>query len=437
MIKIKKGFTMRLLQLSLFATLVFLAFFVIGNKYYSNQTGLKSPIKDVTIVRDTFLSASDKVALVIGNKNYTNHARLNNSINDAKLIKNTLKKMDYEVLEAYNLELDELDDKLDEFIKKAKKAKIAVIYYAGHGIGVNGKNYLIPLGTSKLSISRLDKKLTSVRELNEAVSNASEFGVVMFDACRNSFFNEDIKGFTSRGSRGLEQPTVKRPNILVSFSTLPNTIANDDVNNGNHGPYALALSENLNSNYDIRRVMGSVRARVSELTSDTNQPQLTIERNRLGGKQYCISGFCQEKVLKDSKNQIDSLSINKTKWIKPTNSVCRANSGEMKNGRCKANWENAKNICSASGGRLATEKELQQVVTDCGGIVNYKFKGEDWEKNFKNYNFQSCVVQKGFHLYGIYISSTNNSTCVSLGSGYTGYNITYKNADVHCIRLEE
>ena len=82
------------------------------------------------------LTANDKVALVIGNKDYTNQTGLKNPINDAKLIGDTLDGMGYDVLEAYNLKLDSLDDKLDDFIAKSQRAKIAVIYYAGHGLGV-------------------------------------------------------------------------------------------------------------------------------------------------------------------------------------------------------------------------------------------------------------------------------------------------------------
>ncbi len=126
------------------------------------------------------LFATDKVALVIGNKNYINHTGLNNPIADAKLVRDTLKGkngqdengLGFEVIEAYNLDLDALGNKLDAFVKKASKAKIALIYYAGHGIGY-GENYIIPIGTSHLSVN----------ELKRAVANASGFGVVMFDAC--------------------------------------------------------------------------------------------------------------------------------------------------------------------------------------------------------------------------------------------------------------
>ena len=243
------------------------------------------------------LTANDKVALVIGNKNYTNQTGLQNPISDAKLIRDTLQGMGFEVMEVYNKNLNTLSDKLDVFINRARGAKVAVIYYAGHGIGVGRNNYLIPIGASNLSVDNLGRKLMSLGELKGAVAKAKGFGVVFFDACRNSFFSGQIQGLgTGRGSRALVQPTVRRgQNILVSFSTQAGKIANDDVNNGNHSPYALALSKNLNKSKDIRLVMGSVRAKVKELTSFE---QIPVDENQLDGRQYCLSGQCKEQEVK-------------------------------------------------------------------------------------------------------------------------------------------
>jgi hypothetical protein len=318
------------------------------------------------------LTANDKLALVIGNKNYTNQTGLQNPISDAKLIRDTLQGMDFDVMEVYNKNLNTLSDKLDVFINRARGAKVAVIYYAGHGIGVGRNNYLIPIGASNLSVDNLGRKLMSLGELKGAVAKAKGFGVVFFDACRNSFFSGQIQGLGSgRGSRALVQPTVRRgQNILVSFSTQAGKIAKDDVNNGNHSPYALALSENLNRSKDIRLVMGSVRAKVKKLTSFE---QIPVDENQLDGEEYCLSGRCGD-VLPTLK------------WMK--------NTGET------ANWKKAKKICQAKGGRLPTIEELRKVVTDCGGVIN------DYENNRKNSSYQACYKAKGFTSNGYWSSTT-------------------------------
>jgi len=252
----------------------------------------------VLLVMFTLLSASDKVALVIGNKSYINQTGLKNPIRDAKLIRDTLHDMGFEVVEAYDKNLNDLSTKLDVFIGKARNAKIAVVYYAGHGIGVGSRNYLIPLGSANLSVDNLGRKLMSVNELKGAVAKASAFGVVFFDACRNSLFSGSISGLTNRGNRALVQPTVSTTqNILVSFSTQAGKLAKDDVNNGDHSPYAMALSENLlsNSNIDIRRMMGSVRTRVLGLT---NNQQYPIDENQLQGEEYCLKGLCKQQIVR-------------------------------------------------------------------------------------------------------------------------------------------
>jgi len=108
------------------------------------------------LIMNLALANSDKVALVIGNKDYTNQTGLHNPIRDAKLIRDTLENdLGFSVIEAYDADLSKLDKKLTEFINMAQNAKVAVVYYAGHGIGVGTKNYLIPLGATNLSIDNM------------------------------------------------------------------------------------------------------------------------------------------------------------------------------------------------------------------------------------------------------------------------------------------
>ena len=231
-----------------------------------------------------YLLSYSKVALVIGNKSYSSQTVLQNPIKDAKMIRDRLQAMDFEVLKVYDGDMEAIDKKLIEFGRMAKKAEVAVIFYAGHGIGYGGKNYLIPINTQDLSIDNIQRKLVGVSELQKKVAKASSFGVVFFDACRSAYFTDAIEGINSRGnSRALVPPTVSsRSNILVSFSTQAGTIAKDDVG-GEHSPYAIALDEKLELSKDIRLVVGSVGERVAQLTQNKQTP---ISRSSLGGKEY-------------------------------------------------------------------------------------------------------------------------------------------------------
>jgi len=313
------------------------------------------------------LIANDKVALVIANKNYTNQTGLNNPINDAKLLTQTLKSMGFEVTPIYNKSKTELSRELDTFANKARNAKIAVVYYAGHGVGVNGVNYLVPIGASRLSVYNLGSKLMNLEELKGAVSEAKGFGVVFFDACRNSFFNEVIEGVAlskDGASRALVQPTVRRgQNILVSFSTKAGKIAKDDVNDGDHSPYAIALSEKLPLNKDIRLVMGGVKDRVRSLTQYQQQP---VNEDSLGERTFCLGCGTQPPPppVPTGVTTIDGLMYQN----QPFSSQDKSNYDNNKNGGRVWDWQGAKNYCQGltlggySGWRLPTREELQKVA---------------------------------------------------------------------------
>jgi len=355
------------------------------------------------------LFSNDKVALVIGNKNYTNQTGLKNPIRDAKLLRDTLDDLGFRVIEVYDANVDTISEKLAAFASQASRAKVAVVYYAGHGVGVDGKNYLIPLQATNLSRATLPKKLISLDELKEAVSSSQGFGVVFFDACRNSFFSGQIKGLSAnRSSRALVQPQANSKNILVSFSTQAGQLAKDDVNNGRHSPYAIALSEKLKLKKDIRLVMGGVKERVEVLSSYAQEP---ISRSSLGEDVFCLTNGCEqvkvvEKIVYRDRvveptvtPKIEPRPVRVTqtsKWLKPTNSACKANGGKIdKDGVCRANWENAKKICSASGGQLPSRVDFHKVITDCGGIADANGDNE-WRKNRNNSSYHSCYKQKGF-----------------------------------------
>jgi hypothetical protein len=369
----------------------------------------------LTLLLSLSLLAKDKVALVIGNKNYTNQTGLKNPIKDAELIRDTLNGMGFEVLEAYNKDLNSLGDKLEEFIGKARNAKVAVVYYAGHGIGVGSKNYLIPLGATSLSKSNLSRKLLSVDELKEAVANAKGFGVVLFDACRNSFFSGSIAGLSSgRTSRALVPPTVTRANVLVSFSTQAGTKAEDDVNGGDHSPYAIALSENLKNNRDIRLVMGSIRTRVYGLTFNQQYP---IEKNMLDGKSYCLSGVCQE--IDNSENRrlrekIALLEQQRNVYVPPkvvveepvqvvhtTNGITQIGNRMYQNQAFtkEYTWEKAGEYCQGLtlGGydnwRLPTRAELNKI----SNIKMYGKYDKNWEKWFDKNKHKRLKGVKNSH----------------------------------------
>ena len=125
-----------------------------------------------------------------------------------------------------------------------------------------------------------------------------------------------------------------------------------------------------------------------------------------------IKGICKRSEPKKEKS----------KWINPTQKVCKANGGKMNGYICKSNWSNAKNICSASGGRLPTIDELRKVITDCGGEIKEEDDATtEWTRNKKNTFYQACYKKKGFLSSNDYWSTTTNA-CESSVAWYVAFN---------------
>ena len=136
----------------------------------------------------------------------------------------------------------------------------------------------------------------------------------------------------------------------------------------------------------------------------------------------------------------------KSKWITPSNSTCRAKGGRLYKGICEAKWQQAKNICSASGGRLPTRDELIQIIVACGGVIaNYEIDGnsrwnEKTKENQEDPNYQNCYKQKGFPSTNDYWSSlsyipdTKNACFVNFKMGGTSYSGKVSEFYVRCIK---
>jgi hypothetical protein len=137
-----------------------------------------------------------------------------------------------------------------------------------------------------------------------------------------------------------------------------------------------------------------------------------------------INGICGKSEPKKKKS----------KWISPTQKVCKANGGKMAGYTCEASWSDAKDICSASGGRLATIDELKKVVTDCGGTI------DDLDNNQADSVYQDCYKRKGFSTSRDYWSSTtygryaNDAWCVGFNGGYMHYYGKPYNTHIRCVR---
>jgi uncharacterized caspase-like protein len=126
-----------------------------------------------------------RVALVIGIRDYRHLSSLINPVPDAKAIAAELKVHGFEVSEYYNLDRADLLDALEEFKREAAGAEVALVYYAGHGMEVDGKNVLAPTDMQVECENKTAVRSVALEQLFDASSPAPQ-QIVLLDACRNN-----------------------------------------------------------------------------------------------------------------------------------------------------------------------------------------------------------------------------------------------------------
>src|SRR5712671_2544149 len=218
--------------------------------------------------------ADKRVALVIGNSAYKNVNRLKNPANDAAAIVAVFKAAGFDSVDLrQDLNVVEMRRALREFGNKTRDADVAVIYYAGHGIELDGTNYLIPVdATLETDTDVLDETFALDRVLF-AVEPAKQLRLIILDACRdNPFVKRMRRAVVSRGIwRGLAKVEPMTPNTLIAFAAKAGSTASDG--DSKNSPFATALVEYLpRPGLDIRRAFGFVRDDVLKSTGNKQEP---------------------------------------------------------------------------------------------------------------------------------------------------------------------
>ena len=218
--------------------------------------------------------AGNRVALVIGNSAYKNAAPLSNPVNDAAIVEATLKNAGFDVVQTrQDLQAIEMRRTLRDFADQARDADVAVIYYAGHGMEIEGTNYLIPVDATLERDTDVYDEAFSLDRVMLAIEPARQLRLVILDACRNNPFSEKMKRTVgSRSiSRGLARIEPATANTLVAFAAKAGSTASDG--NSKNSPYAAALVKYIGTpGLDLRRVFGFVRDDVMKATGNRQEP---------------------------------------------------------------------------------------------------------------------------------------------------------------------
>jgi uncharacterized caspase-like protein len=164
----------------------------------------------------------EKLALVIGNGAYRNAPTLPNPPNDARAIAKALRDNGFQVIEGTDLDRVSMERALLEFLQKAPAAKVRLLFYAGHGMQVDGNNYLVPIDATVASKGTALYELVDVDRLLKGLDDESHANVIILDACRDNPFESHISSGRSVGrSSGLSGYESVGSGTLIAFATAP------------------------------------------------------------------------------------------------------------------------------------------------------------------------------------------------------------------------
>jgi hypothetical protein len=207
-------------------------------------------------------------ALVIGNSRYTNFGALPNPGRDARAMAAKLRSFGIEVDLVLDAERDDMIHALNEYSRRAAGKDVNLLFYAGHGVQVEGINYLIPVNMRADGISAGYVKLAGI-SLNATLDYLpAKTRLVFLDACRDNPATRSLAG--TRGVAAGLAPVDAASGTLIAYATRDGATAADG--DGLNSPYTTALLQHLDQPLDISLVLRQVRQTVLRLTSGRQEP---------------------------------------------------------------------------------------------------------------------------------------------------------------------
>jgi len=366
---------------------------------------LQSPLfadRGLKLIKE--MQEEQRVALVIGNDNYKNLATLKNPVNDARSMKAELKKRGFEVLYKENATKRDMQKLIKSFTYKLKRGGVGLYYFAGHGINVDGKNYLIATDSAIDSKEDVEFESYALNRITKKMQNAhNRLNIVILDACRNDPF--------SRGSGGGLAPIGDARGMFVAYATQAGNVASDG--SSGHGVFTKNLIKYMGEKgAPIEQVFKQVRQSVQEQTGGKQSPGVY---NQITGDFYFTlpstthSVQQQQKAARKALNSLDekstftfrdeapttfSLTINPTPYdarVKITNIAPKYHDGiALKKGKYDIEVSHQGYITKKGSVNLQSDTNID--------VVLKKRKAE--EKSRKSYEPEMLRIPRGSFMMG-------------------------------------
>ena len=239
----------------------------------------------VVLAIPSVVLADGRVALVVGNSTYSHIGRLPNPDNDARDISAALRRLGFEVTNEFDADRVELTEALRAFTRRSAGADVSLVFYAGHGIEMDGVNYLVPVDARLERDVDVRFETVTVDDLLVSTSGAS-LRLVILDACRNNPLARSMQRTAafrsvSGGSFADLNEDLLGDETLVAYAAAAGTTAADG--RGRNSPYTAALLSHLETPLEIGLLFRRVRAQVLETTNGAQRPH---EYHSLVGEHY-------------------------------------------------------------------------------------------------------------------------------------------------------
>lgn len=207
-----------------------------------------------------------RTALVIGNGDYAS-SPLRNPLNDAREIARALRGLSFDVTLKENLDQKEMKREIQGFGQKLQQGGVGLFYFAGHGVQVNGRNYLIPVGAAIEHEKQVEYEAVDMGAvLGEMDYARNRLNIVILDACRDNPFARSFRS-TAQGLASVNAPS----GTLIAFATAPGSVANDGP--GENGVFTGELIKAMSQpGLKIEDVFKHVRSAVREATRGKQIP---------------------------------------------------------------------------------------------------------------------------------------------------------------------
>ena len=233
-----------------------------------------------------------RVALVIGNNAYAHVRPLPNPANDARAMAKSLRDIGFVVTEGTDLDRTAMQATIRDFLRDAARSQVAVVYYAGHGVQVDGRNYLVPIDIEFRAGSGMTEAMMDLDTIMAGLDDQVRTNILILDACRN---NPMAPKLASAGptrdigaGSGLAAPatlgagSTLGAGTLIAFATAPGQVALDGE--GANSPFSAALTRHIGTpGLEVQQMLTRVRA---EVVAATKGKQVPWSNSSLLGEVY-------------------------------------------------------------------------------------------------------------------------------------------------------